>query len=262
MANGMVKPISEVKAGDYVLTAEPGKKKKESHRVKQVIVTKTDRNYVDVIVDTKAGPKTIQTTKHHQFYEASRNAWTQAGDLKAGHELQNGDGAPTRIVEVKSYTAQRVTYDLSIEDLHTYYVVAGPSAVLVHNARPGPDGSCQLPLFVLGDGETSSAAQRAASLPGGGTRVGQAAVRQQLIDSVPDGESFQCWRCGMETDNPDNLHLGHKNVPTSKGGNLAPENVCLEGAACNLSANNRGGVKPGRSCAERGSCGAPYRRKD
>ncbi|MFI1291034.1 LamG-like jellyroll fold domain-containing protein [Streptomyces sp. NPDC020792] len=133
MANGLTKPISQVKTGDYVLTAEPGKKTKEKHRVKKVIVTKTDRDYVDVVVATKAGPKTIQTTKHHQFYEVSRNTWTQAGDLKPGHTLQNADGTPTKTVDVKSYTAQRVTYDLSIDGLHTYYVLAGATPVLVHN---------------------------------------------------------------------------------------------------------------------------------
>ncbi len=57
MADGTVKPISEVKVGDYVLTAEPSEKKKEKHKVKEVIVTKTDRNYVDVVVDTKAAPR-------------------------------------------------------------------------------------------------------------------------------------------------------------------------------------------------------------
>ncbi|MGW7363622.1 LamG-like jellyroll fold domain-containing protein [Streptomyces sp. NPDC054841] len=145
MANGMTKPISEIKVGDYVLTAEPGKKKKEKHRVKAVIVTKTDRDYVDVVVATKAGPKTIQTTKHHQFYEASRNAWTQAGDLKAGQKLQSDAGAPTTILNVKSYTALRVTYDLSIEDLHTYHVAAGDTAILVHNNNGGSgDAACPI----------------------------------------------------------------------------------------------------------------------
>ncbi|MFB7371361.1 LamG-like jellyroll fold domain-containing protein [Streptomyces sp. NPDC056222] len=145
-ADGKTKEIAKVKVGDYVLTAEPGKTTKEKHRVKEVIVTKTDRDYVDVTIATKTGPKTIQTTKHHQFYESSRDAWTQAGDLRVGQKLQNGEGAPTAIVEVKSYTAERVTYDLSIEGLHTYFVVAGTAvttadvaagvtadAVLVHN---------------------------------------------------------------------------------------------------------------------------------
>ncbi|MET8977900.1 Hint domain-containing protein [Streptomyces sp. NPDC004539] len=94
MAGGTVKPISEVKAGDYVLTAEPGKKEQEKHRVKEVIVTKTDRDYVDIVVETKSGPKMIQTTKHHQFCEASENRWTQAGDIKAGQALQGGEATP------------------------------------------------------------------------------------------------------------------------------------------------------------------------
>ncbi|MHB9861197.1 LamG-like jellyroll fold domain-containing protein [Streptomyces sp. YIM S03343] len=133
MANAITKPISQIKAGDWVLTAEPGKKTKEKHQVEAVIVTKTDRDYVDVTVATKSGPKTIHTTKHHQFYEATRNTWTQATDLKAGYKLQNGDGGTTPITKVKSYTAQHVTYDLTIDGLHTYQVAAGETVVLVHN---------------------------------------------------------------------------------------------------------------------------------
>ncbi|MFJ1616804.1 LamG-like jellyroll fold domain-containing protein [Streptomyces sp. NPDC088249] len=133
MADHTTKPISQVKVGDYVLTAEPGKKKKEKHKVKAVIVTKTDRNYVDVVVDTKSGPKTIQTTKHHQFYESTKDAWTQAADLKAGQKLQNASGGPTVVLDAKAYTAHRTTYDLSIDGLHTYYVLAGATPVLVHN---------------------------------------------------------------------------------------------------------------------------------
>ncbi|MFE5734003.1 LamG-like jellyroll fold domain-containing protein [Streptomyces sp. NPDC056528] len=133
MADGSTKKIAEVKAGDYVLTAEPGKAVKEKHQVKEVIVTKTDRDYVDVTIATKAGPKTIQTTKHHQFYEVTTNAWTQAGDLRPGQKLQDGEGAPATVLEVEEYTAQRVTYDLSVDGLHTYHVMAGDTPVLVHN---------------------------------------------------------------------------------------------------------------------------------
>ncbi|WP_240118379.1 LamG-like jellyroll fold domain-containing protein [Streptomyces sp. MUM 2J] len=146
MAAGVTKLISQVKAGDYILTAEPGKKDKEKHRVAAVIVTKTDRDYVDVTVATPAGPKTIHTTEHHQFYEATRNAWTQAGDLKTGQKLQNDDGGTSTIVGVKAYTAQHVTYDLTIEGLHTYYVLAGETPVLVHNSNGCPTGRLSDPL--------------------------------------------------------------------------------------------------------------------
>src|SRR5262249_23492058 len=108
----------------------------------------------------------------------------------------------------------------------------------------------------------SSAADIAASVggPTGGSRAGQSAIRQELLDEA--GDVFTCWRCGMETRNPSNVHLGHRNVPTSLGGNLSRENVWLEGAACNLSAGNRGAPSPGMSCAERGGCGTPYGRHD
>lgn len=197
MANATVKPISEVKVGDYVLTAEPGKKKKEKHRVKAVIVTKTDRDYVDVVVATKSGPKTIQTTKHHQFYEITRNSWTQAGDLKAGQKLQDGSGGPTAIVAVKEYKAQRVTYDLSVEGLHTYHVLAGETEVLVHNT----DGeACPIARFEV-DSHGSVSDRQGPAMPKkrynrkrdyGGAQTRGPAGRQARAA----GEGTRCLDCG------------------------------------------------------------------
>lgn len=115
---------------------------------------------------------------------------------------------------------------------------------------------------VLRDAQGATPAEMEASVGGtsAGSRVGQAAARQALLDEAPPGEPYSCWRCGETSTNPADMHLGHRNVPTSKGGNLAPENICLEGAACNLSAGNRGAPSQGMSCAERGSGGAPYGR--
>jgi hypothetical protein len=58
------------------------------------------------------------------------------------------------------------------------------------------------------------------------------------------------------------MQVGHRNWPASLRGNLDPADVCLDGAACNMSAGNRGAPIPGRSCVERGSCGAPFGRRD
>jgi RHS repeat-associated protein len=115
---------------------------------------------------------------------------------------------------------------------------------------------------VLSDGEGATQAEIAESTggPTGGSRAGQSTIRQRLIDEA-EGE-YLCWRCGQTSTNQSNMHLGHRNVPTSQGGNLSDANVCLEGASCNLSAGNRGAPKAGRSCADRGSCGAPYGRND
>ncbi|MBE4753628.1 hypothetical protein G4177_36330 [Corallococcus sp. ZKHCc1 1396] len=122
---------------------------------------------------------------------------------------------------------------------------------------------------VLKDGEGATAAEVAASRGGPtagarGSEEGHARARELVRRAKSSGggkAKYQCWRCGQESVNPDDMHLGHRNVPASAGGNLEEVNTCLEGAACNLSANNRGEVTPGMSCAERGSCGAPYGRK-
>ncbi|MFL6077245.1 MAG: RHS repeat-associated core domain-containing protein [Mycobacteriales bacterium] len=118
---------------------------------------------------------------------------------------------------------------------------------------------------VLADAEGATPKEIALSSggPTGGSRAGQDAVRNRLIAEADEsGGDYTCWRCGQTSRNPDNMHVGHRNVPTSEGGNLSPYNTCLEGAACNLSAGNRGAPSPGRSCYERGSCGAPYGRTD
>jgi uncharacterized protein RhaS with RHS repeats len=111
----------------------------------------------------------------------------------------------------------------------------------------------------LRDGEGATAEEIAASKVGGGHRNGQCKIRNNRLEIRPP-EGYKCWRCGETSMNPDDMHLGHKNVPTSKGGNLEPVNVDLEGASCNLSAGSSGYVKEGMSCVERGSCGAPYGR--
>ncbi|MGW3247613.1 LamG-like jellyroll fold domain-containing protein [Streptomyces sp. NPDC001070] len=135
LASGASKPISAIKVGDLVKNAAPAETKNEVHRVDRVIVTKTDRDFTDITVATKSGPKVIHTTKHHQFYDATTNAWTQAAGLKAHHKLQNASGSTTEILNVRSYTATRTTYDLTIDGLHTYYVVAGGVPILVHNTN-------------------------------------------------------------------------------------------------------------------------------
>ncbi|MCX4609675.1 LamG-like jellyroll fold domain-containing protein [Streptomyces mirabilis] len=145
MATGTTKQINKIKTGDYVLTAAPGEKKKEKHRVDRVIITHTDHDFVDVTVATKSGPKTIHTTKHHQFYDATTNTWTQAYNLKNHDKLQNAAGSTTEILGTSSYTATQTTYDLTINGLHTYYVLAGATPVLVHNCGgsvSGHSGTC------------------------------------------------------------------------------------------------------------------------
>jgi len=135
--------------------------------------------------------------------------------------------------------------------------------------RPGREQPVGGNGVVLRDAQGATPAEVAASSGGplGGVRGrAQAQARMRELKAAEDawaraGKSgpveYPCWRCGKTSTDPADMHLAHKNVPASRGGNLEPVNTCLEGQACNLSAGNRGAPSPGMSCAERGSCGIP-----
>jgi hypothetical protein len=78
---------------------------------------------------------TITTTFLHPFYDETRTAFVQAQSLHVGDVLQTPTGNAV-ITEVHLYHADTVTYDLTIDGLHTFYVVAGSTPVLVHNCDP------------------------------------------------------------------------------------------------------------------------------
>ncbi|MER5474053.1 LamG-like jellyroll fold domain-containing protein [Streptomyces sp. NPDC002685] len=80
--------------------------------------------------DTKGAHLT--TTFHHPFYDETQSAFVEAKDLKAGDVLQTPTGT-AEVTGVRLYHANTTTYDLTIGTLHTYYVEAGTTRVLVHN---------------------------------------------------------------------------------------------------------------------------------
>jgi hypothetical protein len=140
MADGTSKPISMVKAGDKVANTVPGDEKKtETHTVEKVIVTETDHDFVDLTIathDAHGRPDRVgklTTTDHHPFYDITQAAFVDAAGLKPGDHLQQPGGHTAEILEVRRYTATQTTYDLTINGLHTYYVEAGNTPVLVHN---------------------------------------------------------------------------------------------------------------------------------
>ncbi|MFE0462255.1 Hint domain-containing protein, partial [Kitasatospora sp. NPDC058965] len=132
MADGTTKPISQIKVGDRITNAAPGAGD-QKHTVDVVHVTYTDTDFTALTVTTPAGPKTITTTQNHPFYDITTGQFTKAGQLGVGEQLQTtGDGRLT-VAGVRNYTDSFVTYDLTIDGLHTYYVLAGTAPVLVHN---------------------------------------------------------------------------------------------------------------------------------
>ncbi|GAA4235731.1 hypothetical protein GCM10022254_43610 [Actinomadura meridiana] len=139
LADGSAKPISKVKVGDKVLASVPGGHT-ETHTVQRVIVTRTDHDFVDLTIATdhpgRGPPASLTTTATHPFYDITQSAFVDAAHIKPGDKLQQPDGTTATVTKTRHYTTTQVTYDLTINGLHTYYVVAGTTPILVHNCDP------------------------------------------------------------------------------------------------------------------------------
>ena len=138
MADGTSKPIDQIKVGDKIANNQPGADagtEDQAHTVTAIHVTYTDRDYTDVTVDTGHGPATITGTAHHPYWDATTRAWTDADQLHAGDRLQTTDGNTVTVLSLRDYVTTAVTYNLTVDGLHTYYVLAGDTPVLVHNSN-------------------------------------------------------------------------------------------------------------------------------
>jgi RHS repeat-associated protein len=207
-------------------------------------------------------------------WSAQYKAWGEVREQRSASALQQGLTNPIRFqgqyhdYETGLYYNRHRYYDPETGRFVSKDPIGFAGGINLYQFAPNPIqwidplGLAKKPpsKLALKDGDGASPQDIAASKAGGGDRKGQSSCRKKLVKKSKPVGVYKCWRCGHTSTNPDDMHLGHKNVPTSKGGNLADVNVDLEGASCNLSAGNSGYVKEGMSCVERGSCGAPYGR--
>ncbi|MEU7244916.1 polymorphic toxin-type HINT domain-containing protein [Streptomyces sparsogenes] len=150
MADGTTKPIEDVKIGDKVIVTDPKTGKTTTKTVTAEIKGKDLKHLVKVTLDLdgKKGNKTgsVTATDSHPFWVPELNEWIDAKDLRTGQWIRASDGARVRITAVKHWTQQAKVHNLTITDLHTYYVLAGATPVLVHNCDgyfPGHADSCK-----------------------------------------------------------------------------------------------------------------------
>jgi hypothetical protein len=134
MADGSTKAIADVEVGDLVENAQPGGGS-EVHRVDQIHVTTTDTGFTDVVVASAAPGEggTVTGTANHPYFDATAGGFVDAGALRVGDRLQSGAESRATVSGIRPHVGPIVTYDLTIDGLHTYYVEAGTTPVLVHN---------------------------------------------------------------------------------------------------------------------------------
>ncbi|MET9437715.1 ricin-type beta-trefoil lectin domain protein, partial [Streptomyces sp. NPDC006551] len=140
MADGSTKPIEKVKAGDKVIATDPKTGEGVVETVTAEIKGEGLKHLVKVTIDLdgKSGSKTarITATEGHPFWVPELDEWIDATDLESGQWLQTSTGTYVQIAAIQRWTAQDATvHNLTVSDLHTYYVLAGATPILVHNAN-------------------------------------------------------------------------------------------------------------------------------
>lgn len=139
LADGEHKRIEDVTTGDKVIATDPETGKTTTRPVVATIITKDDKEFTDLTIQTPSGNSSIIATDTHPFWSVDQKEWIDAGELSPGTELRTPQGATAKLTAVRHFTKQQRTHDLTIAGTHTYYVLAGETPVLVHNSGGCPD---------------------------------------------------------------------------------------------------------------------------
>ena len=137
LADGSAKAIGKLEPGDTVTAADPSTGESGARQVTHTIRTDDDKDFVDLTIK---GEK-LTTTENHPFWSVTRGRWVEAGELKAGETLKTAAGTYVQVGAIKVYEGKQRTYDLTVDDIHAYYVLAGDVSVLVHNCGDDPTGA-------------------------------------------------------------------------------------------------------------------------
>jgi hypothetical protein len=143
MGDGSTKAIKDVRVGDRVAAADPTTGQSGAFTVTDLITGAGDKRMTGVTVSADGRTSTLTTTDGHPFWADGK--WVEAGDLVAGQQLSEGV-----VVGVRSWTEQQAVYNLTVDTVHTFRVVAGDADVLVHNA-----GKCGKALAKVRAGATA-----------------------------------------------------------------------------------------------------------
>jgi hypothetical protein len=137
MGDGSTRKIEEVKPGDTVLSSDPVAGKTAPMKVTQLIVTHDDKTFNKLSLRTPNGLEELTATSEHPFWHPSTHSWQKAKNLRPGDTLLTESGKTVRVERNTGFGQNARTYNLTVDGFHTYFVLAGDTAILVHNCTGG-----------------------------------------------------------------------------------------------------------------------------
>jgi Pretoxin HINT domain len=139
LADGSTKSIEDVQLGDEVQATDPTTGETGPRAVTDLIVGTGEKELVQVTldIDGAAGDKTdvVTATGGHPFWVDDQGRWLPAKELKAGDDLRTATGTRAEVIDTSVRIEYRKVYNLSVDGIHTYYVVAGSVPIVVHNCN-------------------------------------------------------------------------------------------------------------------------------
>ncbi|MFD7903672.1 polymorphic toxin-type HINT domain-containing protein, partial [Kitasatospora sp. NPDC059747] len=140
MADGTTKAIGDIRPDDTVTATDPQTGKASPEPVTAKIVTPDDTQFTELTLSTSSGKTspqantTLVSTAHHPYWDDTAKTWADAQDLQVGHQLETPDHDLVALLATRTYTtAPQAAHNLTVANLHTYYVLAGTAPILVHN---------------------------------------------------------------------------------------------------------------------------------
>jgi len=135
MDGGKTKPIGKIKMGDRVQAADPKTGKHQGARTVQHVWINHDNDLLDVTIRSEDGhTATLHTTANHPFWDDTLHTWVSAGALHKGDALNTATDHHAHVVATRPTPGTANRWNLTVQQLHTYYVLAGQTLVLVHNS--------------------------------------------------------------------------------------------------------------------------------
>ena len=158
-ASGALVPISALHTGEKVAAGDTSTGKKKVETVDAVLVH-YDADLYDLAVDTPEGKQDVQTTANHLIWDLTTHQWTQAAKLHNGDRLlAANDTTATAVGGTTPADTQGGMWDLTIDNLHDFYVVGGNVPVLVHNSActvlPSPSVDQPIALGTIDDAKAA-----------------------------------------------------------------------------------------------------------
>ncbi|SDT30034.1 polymorphic toxin-type HINT domain-containing protein [Actinoplanes derwentensis] len=137
LADGSTRPIEELKIGDLVVATDPINGVTAAEPVTATITGDGDKKLVDITIDTDGDrgteTATVTATHNHPFWVPALSDWVDAEHLSPQQWLRTSSGTLAQISAIGHRTANTRVHNLTVADVHTYYVTAKGTSLLTHN---------------------------------------------------------------------------------------------------------------------------------